>query len=191
MKVHSVLVNTPSTGGGFPPEGLDSADGVERFVADVRVDMEVAARRRERLIRDRLVQDSTIQGALMASIGQEVAVQAVTGDRITGELAQVGLDVVQVCRRHLTVWVAIGAIAAFEVPKPVPAAGPGGSGVTLFEVMTELVDDRAEVLLTLVGGTAVRGELVAVGDVATLRTGPGGRTAYASVAAVAFVSVVP
>ena len=191
MRVHSVPVNTSSTGGGFPPERSGSADGVERFASEVRVDMEVAARRRERLIRARLVQESTIQGALLASVGRDVALQAVTGDRITGELTQVGLDVVQVCRRHLTVWAAIDAIAAFEVPEPVPAAGPGGSGLTMLDVLTELSDVRTEVLLTLAGGTAVRGDLMAVGDVATVRIGPGGRTAYASVAAVAFVSVVP
>ena len=43
-------------------------------------------------------------------------------------------------------------------------------------------------VLTLAGGTAIRGELVAVGTVATVDTGPGGRTAYVPLAAI--VSVI-
>ena len=190
MKGHSVSVKSFPARGGPPHDGPASADGVDLFATEVRVDMEVAARRRERWIRQRFAQDATLAGALSASVGQDVALQAVTGDRIAGELAQVGADVVQMCRRHLTVWVAIDAIAALELATSVPAAGPAPTGTTLIEVLTDLVDERAEVVLTLVGGTAVRGVLAAVGDVATVRTGPGGRVAYASLDAVAFVSVV-
>ena len=45
------------------------------------------------------------------------------------------------------------------------------------EVLDGLAEERTEVVLTLDGGTSVRGG-VAVGTVATVDTGPGGRTAY-------------
>jgi small nuclear ribonucleoprotein (snRNP)-like protein len=189
MRVHSVPVNTGPSGGSIGDGDGDGGD-VERFAADVRVDLEVQARRRERWIRQRLAEEATLAGALAASLGREVALQVVTGDRIAGELVQVGADVVEVVRRQLTVWVATDAIAALEVSASVPAAGPATSGVSMLEVLTDLSGERSEVVLTLVGGTVLRGELVAVGDVATVRTGPGGRTAYASLAAVAFASVL-
>ena len=197
MRVHSVPVNSSPTGGGFRagdgdgggPPARSGADGVERFAADVRVDMEVRARRRERWMRQQLAGEATLAGALGAAVGRDVALQVVTGDRIAGELSEVGEDVVEVRRRHLTTWVATDAVAALEVADAVPAAGPATGGRTMCDVLTDLCGERAEVLLTLVGGAALRGELVAVGDVATVRTGPGGRTAYAAVAAVAFVSV--
>jgi hypothetical protein len=175
-------VTASSDGGAFP-------DGVDDLVADLRVDLEVAARRRERWMRQRLTSEATMAGALLASVGQLVALQAVTGDRVAGVLEQVGTDVVEVRRRHAITWVAMEAIASMEVDGTVPAAGPASTGATLVEALSDLCDDRAEVVLTLLGGSALRGELVAVGDVATIRTGPGGRTAYASVGAVALVSV--
>ncbi len=183
MKGHSVPVNSGATGGGFPTEG------VERFVADVRVDMEVRARRRERWIRQQLAEEATLAGALAAAVGQEIALQVVTGDRIAGDLCEAGEDVVQVVRRHLSTWVATDAVAALEVAGPLAAAGPPTGGRTMREVLTDLCGEGTEVVLTLVGGTALRGELLAVGEVATVSSGPGGRTAYAALSAVAFVSI--
>jgi hypothetical protein len=77
-----------------------------------------------------------------------------------------------------------------EVGAAVPAAEPRPTGVTLLEVLVDLSAERAEVVLTLVGGTAIRGILVAAGEVATVRTGPSGRTAYVSLDSVACVSTV-
>lgn len=198
-------MNTSPTGGGLPVDDGDGggqragsgtddverfADGVERFAADVRVDMEVRARRRERWIRQQLAEEATLAGALAAAVGHDVALQVVTGDRISGELTEVGDDVVEVRRRQLATWVATDAVAALEVGAPLPAAGPSPAGRTMREVLTDLCGGRVEVVLTLVGGTALRGEIVAVGEVATVRTGPAGRTAYAALSAVAFVSIL-
>lgn len=171
------------------PEGR-SVDADE-FLADVRIDLEAESRRRERWIRQRLADEATLSGALAAALGRDVALQLVTGDRIAGTLTLVGADVVGLRRRHGNVWAAIDAVAALEVGASLLAAGPSGGGTTLLEVLVDLAAERTEVLLTLVGGTAIRGELVAVGDVATVRTGPGGRTAYASLDAVACVSELP
>jgi hypothetical protein len=194
MRVHSVPVNAHVPGGGFRSEPtLDDpgpAGDADRFVADAKVDLEVASRRRERWIRQRLAEEATLTGALVGACGRDVALQLVTGDRIAGVLSQVGSDVVQVTRHHGSVWLATDAVAALEVGASVPTAEPNTTGVTFLEVLVDLAADRAEVVLTLVGGTAIRGELVAVGDVATVRTGPNRRTAYASLGAVACASVL-
>ena len=60
--------------------------------------------------------------------------------------------------------------------------------VSMVAVLCDLVADRTEVVLTLAGGTSIRGELLAVGAVATVDTGPGGRTAYVPVGAIVSVT---
>lgn len=163
-------------------------DGIDAAAADLRIELEIEARRRERWIRHRLSEEATLGGALAAAVGRDIAVQVVTGDRVSGTLAVVGSDVVEVRRRHGSTWVSIESVTALEVGEALPAAGPPVDGKSMVEVLCDLVDERTEVVLTLAGGTAIRGEMRAVGAVATVDTGPGGRTAYVPVAAVVSVT---
>jgi len=172
----------PMTGPSADTSGLDAA------AADLRVELEIEARRRERWIRHRLAEEATLAGALAAAVGRDVAVQVLTGDRVSGTLDVVGSDVVALRRRHACTWVSIDAVTALEVGEALPAAGPPPDGASMVEVLCDLAERRTEVVLTLAGGTAIRGELVAVGTVATVDTGPGGRTAYVPLAAI--VSVI-
>lgn len=173
-----------------PPVGGPPVEDADRFVADLRVEAAVHSRRRERWIRTRLAEEATLGGALLAAVGREVALQLTTGDRFAGVLGQVGDDVVEIRRRHGVCWLALESVAALEVGAALPAGAPSPTGTTLLEVLVDLAAERREVVLTLFGGTAIRGELVAAGEVATVRTGPAGRTAYVSLEAVACVSVV-
>lgn len=162
--------------------------GLDAAAADLRVELEIEARRRERWIRHRLSEEATLAGALSAAVGREVAVQVLTGDRVAGTLDVVGSDVVAVRRRHACTWVSLDAVTALEVAEALPAAGPPPGGTSMIEVLCDLAEHRTDVVLTLAGGTAIRGGLVAVGTVATVDTGPGGRTAYVPLAAI--VSVI-
>jgi len=173
------------------PDGADDPGGtgdIDAAAADLRIELEIEARRRERWIRHRLSEEATLRGALAAAVGRDVAVQLLTGNRVSGTLAGVGSDVIEVRRRHGATWVSIESVTALEVAAALPAAGPPIDGTSMVEVLCDLVDSRTEVLLTLAGGTAIRGELRSVGAVATVDTGPGGRTAYVPVAAVVSVA---
>lgn len=180
MGGHSVLV--------APTEDQGSNGDLDAAAADLRIELEIEARRRERWIRHRLTEEATLSGALAAAVGRDVAVQVVTGDRVSGRLAVVGSDVIEVRRRHGVTWVSLEAVTALEVGEPIPASGPPLDGASMVEVLCDLVEDRTEVVLTLAGGTAVRGDVLAVGSVATIDTGPGGRTTYVPVAAIVSVT---
>ncbi len=180
MEGHSVLVASTGDQG--------SNGDVDAAAADLRIELEIEARRRERWIRHRLTEEATLSGALAAAVGRDVAVQVLTGDRVSGRLAVVGSDVIEVRRRHGVTWVSIEAVTALEVGEPIPASGPPLDGASMVEVLCDLVEDRTEVVLTLAGGTAVRGDVLAVGSVATIDTGPGGRTTYVPVAAIVSVT---
>jgi len=180
MEGHSVPMASPEEPSRIPD--LDAA------AADLRIDLEVESRRRERWIRHRLAEEATLAGALAAAVGHDVAVQVLTGDRVAGVLAVVGTDVIEMRRHHGTTWVSIDAVTALEVPVALPAAGPALDGARMDEVLDALAEERTEVVLTLDGGTSVRGVLVAVGTVATVDTGPGGRTAYIPLSAIVSVT---
>ena len=191
MSGHSVPVaptedqgSSDHTGSGATADGPD----LDVEAADLRIELEIEARRRERWIRHRLTEEATLSGALAAALDRDVAVQVMTGDRVSGRLAVVGSDVIEVRRRHGCTWVSIEAVTALEVGSALPAAGPPLDGVSMVEVLCDLVADRTEVVLTLAGGTSIRGELLAVGAVATVDTGPGGRTAYVPVGAIVSVT---
>jgi hypothetical protein len=188
MEGHSVPVapteDQGSHAAGPGPEGT----GIDAEAADLRIELEIEARRRERWIRHRLNEEATLGGALAAGVGREVAVQVATGDRVSGRLVLAGGDVVEIRRRGGATWVSVEAITALEVGEPLPAAGPPADGTSMVEVLCDLVEERSQVVLTLAGGTAVRGELLAVGAVATVDTGPGGRTTYVPVAAIVSVA---
>lgn len=176
----------PSDDQGDEARTADPVD-IDAAAAELRVELEVEARRRRRWIRRQLSDEATLAGALSAAVGQDVAVQLLTGDRMSGRLAEVGADVVELRRRHASTWVALDAVTALEVAAALAASGPPGRGASMVDVLCDLVEHRSEVVLTLVGGTSIRGELVAVGDVATLDTGPGGRTAYVPVPSIVSV----
>ena len=188
MEGHSVLVAPTEDQGSNGAEQDPPGPGIDAEAADLRIELEIEARRRERWIRHRLTEEATLTGALTAALGRDVAVQVVTGDRVSGNLVVVGSDVIEVRRRHGVTWVSIEAVTALEVGEALPAAGPPVDGASMVEVLCDLVEDRTEVVLTLAGGTAVRGEVLAVGSVATIDTGLGGRTTYVPVAAVVSVT---
>lgn len=161
---------------------------VEVEAADLRIELEVEARRRERWIRDRLRSDATILGALAAAGDTDVSLRLVTGERLTGRPADVGTDVVGLHHHRGITWVAIDAICALDVPAPLPAAGPHSGRLTLVDVLCDLAAERADVVVDLEGGTAIHGELLAMGEVATISNGPGSSVAYVPVPAVVAVT---
>lgn len=166
---------------------IDGPEGADRFVADLRADAAIDARRRERWLRRRLAEASTIPGAVAGATGRTVRLHLEGGSVVAGELLDGAEDLATVDTPAGTAWVVVSAVVALEVRGPVPAAGPAPVGRSLAEVLTDLVDERRPVRLGLRTGAVVEGELQAVGEVAVLATA-GGRTAYASLDAVAWAS---
>jgi len=193
MAGHSVPVDpTDDHRSSAPDAGLD----VE--VADLRIEAEVEARRRERWIRDRLRADATLVGALTSAIDLDVTVHLRTGTRLTGRVVAVGTDVVGINTDVVAVgtdvvgiktdvdltWVALGAVTAVEAAAVLPAAGPGAEATSMDEVLHDLAERRAEVTMETAGQTPIRGTLVAAGELATVESRTGGRTSYVPVAAI-------
>lgn len=161
----------------------------------------VAARARERLLRQRAEEGARFAGTLrdIAEAGGVVTVRTEAGVAHQGRLVAVGLDHCAVATvRGPVVFVALDAVALVR-PEPgaAHAAATGERDAaqdrTLLEVLARLVDDRPRVALLARGSPEpVTGELRAVGeDVVTVRLDGDTRgTAYVRAAAITELVVV-
>lgn len=183
----------PPPEGAFPTEpGPVGPASVEELLADALVEDAVEGRRRERWLRRRLAEEASVAGALSGAVGTQVLVHLLSGQRLRGVVGWVGHDVVELAPAPGTAqrcWVALAAVAGVEADHPLAAAGPPTADRTLAEVLTDLCDSGLTVVVGLLGGSEVSGELTSVGDTLGVR-GPGGRRwAYLSPGAVASVSL--
>lgn len=168
------------------PDRPEGADGADAFAAQLAAEAAIDERRREHVLRHRLAEAATLHGALCGAVGNEVRLALVTGERLAGALLAAGSDVLAVSVGEAITWVALPAVVAVEVGEPVPAAGPAPGGVTMGEALCDLVD-AGPVRMGLLGGTVLRGGIVAVGEAVTVREDRGA-TGYASLDAVVWVA---
>ncbi|MFZ4519066.1 MAG: hypothetical protein ACOYOP_11795 [Microthrixaceae bacterium] len=158
-----------------PPGGGDA----DRFLAELRADEAAAARRRERWLRRSFAEAATVAGILAGARGRTVTLLLRTGDRVAGEVLDAGAEVVRLRPSGgVPTWVVAAAVAAVETEEPLPADEPPSDGPTLAEVLTELTAEGAAVRVRLAAGPELRGEVLAVGEVLTLRDGPTGPLRY-------------
>jgi len=115
--------------------------------------------------------DATIPGLLLAAQGVHVVIGLVTGATVGGNVRWVGHDAAELETRKGPCWVPLDAIVTVETDRALPGADPDGrhlDGSALADVITDLVADRAEVEVSLLGGDVVRGRVTAAGPVLTL-----------------------
>ena len=162
-----------------------------RWAADARVDEAVAARGRERWLRQQSAEQARLTGIAldMAEQRATATVATVTGRQHRGTVVTVGEDFLALSPGPRAV--VLSAFAAVSLLRPAPGRAEGSgdrsppNSAWLADVLTGLAGDRAHVRLGL-GPDVVSAELRAVGaDVVTLRVdGSPPTTAYARLAAV-------
>lgn len=173
----------------------DDVDGVERFVADARIDEAARARGRERWLRQRAAEGATLEGVCrdLAERGEVVLVTTAAGTAHRGRIEVLGDDFLAVRAAGAAVLVPFEGLGTIEV---YDMAEPGERfvrrGLTLAEVLSELAQERPTVRLRCRGGDAVVGELRHSGhDVAAVRTSASGRrTVYVRLSSLAELSVL-
>jgi hypothetical protein len=181
--------------------GENGAEGIDRWLAEVRAADAVDSRVRERWLRSQAAESSTWTGILvtLAEAVTPVVVTTSAGRRHTGLVTTVGDDFIGVRRaeEQLTL-LAMGAIASVEplgrgqtTPVDGEANHSSPVSVTLRDVLERAAGDRPRLILTA-GGTRVTGQLLAVGaDVATVRAdGDPPRLTYVSLVSVSEASLL-
>ncbi len=169
---------------GGPPGGGDA----DRFLADLRADEAAHARRRERWLRRSLAEEASLAGILDGARGRTVTLELRGGDRVTGEIVGTGDDAVLVLRADgRSVWITRRSVAVVEAAGPLPGQAPADEARRLVEVLADLAQEGTRVQVRLDGGGEVAGEVVAVGEVLTLRDGPAGTMRYVPLDAVVWV----
>lgn len=178
------MVNSPGSGGGFRPEERSeapqepasqvSSDGAwteqaAEFVDAERVRMAAEQRRRQRWQQDRRVAEVTLSASLRGAIGQDVGLHLRTGATLRGTLESSGVDVLAVASPAGLHWVARWAVAAADLPAPARDLEVTGWEPTLAEVLDDLRGRGGAVSIVVDGGALVRGELLAVGEMVTVR----------------------
>jgi hypothetical protein len=176
------------------PAGGDDRDAFAEWLADARVEEEVAARSRVRRLVEQASEEGTLVAALLdlAERSATVRIDTVAGRSFHGTIAAVGRDVVAVAGPGPAALVALGAIVAVATAdagaRPPTTARPTTRTESLHTALGDLSAERALVGLVVTGGRdeVVTGTLVAVGtDVVTLRTdGAPGRTLYVALTSV-------
>lgn len=154
-----------------------------RLLDEARAEAAVASRERQRVLEQLQRESATFLGVLadLAERRQPVQLRLDTGATVVGSVDLLGDGLVGVGGA----WLRIAAVQA------VRAAGEGASrddavvvDLDLDGVLGRLVDDRPRLVLHVLGGEPVRGELLAVGDdVVTIRL-DGGDAAYVPLSAV-------
>jgi hypothetical protein len=147
---------------------------LDGWLRGLRTAEAAGARRRTRWTAEQLAEGATFTGLLidLAERRCEVVIETVAR-RCALVLRGVGLDFCAGVDRDRWVLIPLGAVAAVRTRPP---AEPAGSDrrppldATLAEALTDLLDDRPRLTVTLVSGEQVAGELHGVGtDVVTLR----------------------
>jgi hypothetical protein len=187
---------------GLPdPAGLLGGDrlleGLERWVADGRVDESARARSRERWLRQAAEEDASLAGVLndLAERRVSVSISMAGGRRHVGTVTAIGADFVAL--RLGTGGHSLLAVAALAVVRSTPAVGaavggqPVRTSLDLARALAGLAAERERAMLvTADGSDAVSGELRSVGrDVVVVRTdGERRSTAYVAISSIAEVT---
>ncbi len=179
----------------FDADALLSA--LTAWSADTRTREAVAARTRERWLRQQAQEGATWLGVLvdLAERGSDVTV-GLDGRSASGRLVGVGSDLCVLAHAGATTLIALAHVHSVRAGGTPPAAGSDrrpALQVSLPEALAALAAERDPVTVTLGGGGEVRGVLVAMGaDVVTLRsrTRPWTHT-YVPLAAIATCSPSP
>ncbi|MHB1930088.1 MAG: hypothetical protein ACYCUG_11845, partial [Acidimicrobiales bacterium] len=145
------------------------------WAADSRAREAAAERARERWLRQQAQEAATWLGVLvdLAEHGLDVTL-TLDGRSVTGTLAGVGEDLCVVAHAGGTTLVALAHVRAVRAAQGSWVAGSDrrpALRIGFPDALAALAAERSPVAMALIGGSEVRGALVAVGtDVATLRT---------------------
>jgi len=157
-------------------------DEIEAWAGDQRSQAAADARSRERWLKQQALEAADLAGVLvdLAEQGQPVLITLSTGRQHQGTPMGVGVDVVTISSAMgLPVHLAIEAITSVK-PAPGQATPPepigesrGARSGRLAHVLADAAPERPRVMLGLVGGETVSGELRSVGTdlVTVLRDG--------------------
>jgi hypothetical protein len=154
------------------------ADDVDAWAGDQRAQAAADARSRERWLRQQALEAADLAAVLvdLAEQHQPVLITLSTGRQHHGTPTGVGVDFVSLAGPGgLPVYLAIAAITVVK-PAPGSAEPPAATGDTrgpvggrLAHLLADAAADRPRLMLGLVGGETVSGELRSVGtDVVTL-----------------------
>jgi hypothetical protein len=147
---------------------------LDGWLRGLRTAEAASTRRRARWTAQQLTESATFTGLLVDLAEQrcEVVVETVTR-RCVVVLRGVGVDFCAGVDRDRWVLIPLAAVAAVRTQPPADPVGSDRSpalDATLAEALTDLLDDRPRLVVTLTSGEQVAGELRAVGtDVMTLR----------------------
>ncbi|MEX0767350.1 MAG: hypothetical protein WD029_02650 [Microthrixaceae bacterium] len=170
-------MNTPRTDGeAFDEAGEESgvnpqapshhgSEAADRYVADSRGEEAVESARRRRWSREFLDQSVTVCSTLHASLGEQVVLIMLSGERRVAQLAMMGEDYAQVRTPASINWIRLGCVIGVETDSAVsadPNAFEPGEGC-LEDVLDDLVADELPVTLHLTGGSRVTGLVLSVG----------------------------
>ena len=147
---------------------------LDGWLSGLRTAEAAGTRRRTRWTAEQLAESATLTGLLVDLAEQRCEIVVVTAaGRRTLVLRCVGLDFCAGVDRDRWVLIPLAAVAAVRTPSSLDRAGsdrPPALDATLAEALTDLLDDRPRLTVTLASGEQAAGELRAVGaDVVTLR----------------------
>jgi hypothetical protein len=156
------VVNTTPTGSGNQAQ---RPDGLEQFVAAVRVEEAVRDRRRQHHLAARALEDTDATLTLLASVDRSVTVHLAAGTApVRGAVFSVGEDVVELHTPATTWWISLRAVAAVETDGALLGDPADRATTTLIDLAHDLVDSGAPVTVVLSSGTSLHGEIDAVGE---------------------------
>ena len=154
----------------------DLVEQISHWLAERRSDDAVAARSRERWLRQQAQEEGTFAGVLLdlGERGCPVVLQGVGGRHHRGVLKAVAGDfAVLSTERSLDVLVHFSGIVSVRQEPGAPATAGDRTVVletTLGEVLVDLAGERPQVVVVTLDGTGIAGQLRAIGrDVLTVR----------------------
>ncbi|MEZ5244577.1 MAG: hypothetical protein R2707_05725 [Acidimicrobiales bacterium] len=161
--------------------GDDPLAGLEKWLADGRVDAAAAERARRRWLERQATEDASVAGVCLdlAERNEPVAVRTSGGRSTRGRVTALGADFVVVREERVgDVVIPLRCVATIRAAPgggAVPGERSAGFSVVLAEALVELAAERPLVLVS-VGGDEIRGELRSAGtDVVALATASVGR----------------
>lgn len=180
----------------FPAADLTGSIG--RWIATMRVDDAIAARRRERWLEQAAGEETTLVSVLadLAERQRPLALHTSTGARHVVSVTALGTDFVAARASTGTeLLLRTDAITAVRTQPREPIANSGTAvhlERSLVDAISDLAPERLDIRVTVAGGEVVAGELHSVGlDVATLRLDGESRAhVYIPVANLVAISVV-
>jgi len=176
------------------PDGDGLVADLTRWLAEQRADAAVAARTRERWLRQAADEEAMVAGVLLdlAERADTVVVQGPGGRTHRGRVRGVGEDFVALRTGRADSLLPYDAVVAIRPEgRPVgPADRAQALDLTFAEAVSAVAGDRPRVLLVSRDGTGLSGDLLSAGrDVLVLRLAAAAGTLYVPLASLAELTI--